>query len=88
MTVAAGLHVLYVNVMHTYSIIRDSAEFNLNWTGINAPTYGRKCNCGVMSGVSHQSIDAAHREPSHLHALNSNRRIGNPVFDGQIIDRY
>jgi hypothetical protein len=73
---------------HTYSIIVDSPAFNLAWIGVNRATYGKQCSCGVLSSVHHDSIELAHREPMHVHALNTNRRIKAPVFDGRIIERF
>lgn len=73
---------------HTYSIYRDSAAHNQAWTGHAIDTYHVRCSCGVESGASHLTVESAHREPIHAHAVNSNRRIAIAVFDGQIIDRY
>lgn len=74
--------------MHTYSILRDGTSHNAAWIGQAIETFHVRCSCGVESGQSHLTVESAHREPIHMHALNSNRRIGLAVFDGKIIDRY
>lgn len=74
--------------MHSYSIIRHSIQGNLDWIDYNGHTYSVRCSCGVESGATYRTIEEAHREPQHLFALNSNRRLPVAKFDGQIIDRY
>lgn len=69
---------------HTYSIIRDN---NYEWTGYADDVYYTRCNCGVESGMTHFTIESAHREPQHTKKLNSNGYIGAPTWDGRIIDK-
>jgi hypothetical protein len=68
---------------HTYSVIRTN---DYDWTGNPDDVYYVRCNCGIESGMSHASIESAHREPKHYYAPNSRRRIGPATFDGRIID--
>ena len=67
---------------HTYSVIRTNSY---EWTGNPNDVFYVECNCGIASGMTHSTIESAHREPIHTDKINSRRRLAPAVWDGEVV---